>query len=96
MNQLSWMNQLSRVERAQIIRALVEGNSIRYVSRMTGFTRNTISSVLVQIRRAASEYQHRTIVNLPTTTIECDVTSVVRPDEGKDGSRRAQGQVRRR
>jgi transposase len=43
------MNQLSRAERAQIIRALVEGNSIRSVARMTGFARNTISTLLVQI-----------------------------------------------
>lgn len=66
------MNQLSRAERAQIIRALVEGNSLRSVSRMTGFARNTISTLLVQVGRAASEYQDRALRNLTSTRIECD------------------------
>lgn len=66
------MNQLSRAERAQIIRALVEGNSLRSVSRMTGFARNTISTLLVQVGRAASEYQDRVLRDLPSTRIECD------------------------
>jgi IS1 family transposase len=66
------MNQLSRAERAQIIRMLVEGNSLRSVSRMTGFARNTISTLLVQIGRAASAYQDRTLRDLTSNRIECD------------------------
>jgi IS1 family transposase len=66
------MNKLSRAERATIIRALVEGNSLRSVSRMTGFARNTISTLLVQLGRAASAYQDRTLRNLTSTRIECD------------------------
>jgi IS1 family transposase len=66
------MNRLSRAERATIIRMLVEGNSLRSVSRMTGNARNTISTLLVQLGAAASDYQDRTLRNLPTTRIECD------------------------
>lgn len=66
------MNQLSRSERAQIIRALVEGNSLRSVSRMTGFARNTISTLLVQVGAAANDYQDRTLRNLTSRRIECD------------------------
>jgi IS1 family transposase len=66
------MNQLSTAERAQIIGCLVEGMSLRATARMTGFARNTISSLLVQIGRAASEYQDRVLRNLPCTRIECD------------------------
>jgi IS1 family transposase len=66
------MNQLSTAERAQIIGCLVEGMSLRATARMTGFARNTISSLLVQIGRAASEYQDRTLRNLQSTRIECD------------------------
>jgi IS1 family transposase len=66
------MNQLSRAERAQIIRALVEGNSLRSVSRMTGLARNTISTLLVQVGTAASAYQDRVLRNLACTRIECD------------------------
>lgn len=66
------MNQLSTAERAQIIRCLVEGNSIRSTARMTGFARNTITSLLVQLGRACSEFQDRTLRNLRSTRIECD------------------------
>lgn len=66
------MNQLSTAERAQIIRCLVEGNSLRATARMTGFARNTISTLLVNLGKAASEYQDRTLRNLPSTRIECD------------------------
>jgi IS1 family transposase/lambda repressor-like predicted transcriptional regulator len=66
------MNRLSRAERAEIIRALIEGNSLRSVSRMTGFARNTISTLLVQLGEACSEYQDRILRNLTPTRIEAD------------------------
>jgi IS1 family transposase len=66
------MNKLNRAEQAQIIRALVEGNSIRSTSRMTGFARNTITTLLVQLGAAASAYQDRVLRDLPSTRIECD------------------------
>jgi IS1 family transposase len=66
------MNQLSTAERAQIIRCLVEGNSIRSTARMTGFGRNTVTRLLVALGAACSDYQDRTLRNLPSTRIECD------------------------
>src|SRR5680860_1239215 len=66
------MNRLSRTERAQIIRALVEGNSIRSTSRMTGFAQNTIMKLLRDLGAACAEYQDRTLRNLPTVSVECD------------------------
>jgi transposase len=66
------MNQLTTEERAQIIRCLVEGNSIRATRRMTGFGRNTITRLLVALGKACSDYQDRTLRNLPSTRIECD------------------------
>ena len=64
------MNRLSRAERATIIRALVEGNSIRSVARMTGNARNTITTLLVQLGTACAAYQDRTLRNLGSTRIE--------------------------
>ena len=66
------MNRLSRTERAQIIRALVEGNSIRSTSRMTGFAQNTIMKLLRELGSACAEFQSSTLRNLPTTRVECD------------------------
>jgi IS1 family transposase len=66
------MNRLSRTDRAQIIRALVEGNSLRSTTRITGRSINTVSKLLVDLGRACTEYQMRTLVDLPATRIECD------------------------
>ena len=66
------MNKLSRTERAQIVRCLVEGNSIRSTSRITGAARNTISTLLVQLGAACAGYQDRALRHLTATAIECD------------------------
>jgi len=66
------MNRLSKTEQAQIIRALVEGNSIRSTCRMTGFAQNTIMKLLRDLGIACAEYQDRTLRNLSTTSVECD------------------------
>jgi IS1 family transposase len=66
------MNRLSTEKRAQIIGALVEGNSIRATVRMTGAAKNTITKLLGDIGFACVDYQDRTLRNLPCTTIECD------------------------
>jgi IS1 family transposase len=66
------MNRLSRAERAQIIRALVEGNSIRSTSRITGAARNTITTLLVDLGTACAAYQDRALRNLTSIRIECD------------------------
>ena len=53
------MNRRSREDRTRIIAALVEGNSIRGVSRMTGFSKNTITKLLFDLtgtQRLADEY----------------------------------------
>jgi IS1 family transposase len=66
------MNRLSKTERAQIIRALVEGNSIRSTSRMTGVAQNTIMKLLRDLGAACADYQNRVLTALPTTRVECD------------------------
>jgi IS1 family transposase len=66
------MNRLSRAERATIIRALVEGNSIRSTARMTGAARNTITTLLVQLGTACAAYQDRKLRFLTSSRIECD------------------------
>ncbi len=66
------MNRLSTKERAQIIRCLVEGNSMRSTVRMTGFAMNTIMKLLRDLGTVCSEYQDRVLRDLPSTRIECD------------------------
>ncbi len=66
------MNRLQSWERAQIIRCLVEGNSIRSTVRITGFAKNTVIKLLVELGAACAAYQNDALRNLPATRIECD------------------------
>jgi IS1 family transposase len=66
------MNVLTAERRIQVIAALVEGNSIRSVSRMTGVARNTIMGLLVQAGAACAEYQDKALRNLPCKRVQCD------------------------
>ena len=66
------MNKLSIEKRAQIIGMLVEGNSMRAVSRMTGCSINTVTKLLVDVGQACWIYQHKMLRNLPCKRIQCD------------------------
>jgi IS1 family transposase len=63
---------MSTERRAQVIGALVEGNSIRATVRMTGAAKNTVTKLLVDVGEAASAYMNETLVDLPCTRIEAD------------------------
>ncbi len=66
------MNRLSIDERAQILAALVEGNSIRSVCRMLGREKRTVTRLLVDVGTACYRYQDRTLRNLKCNRLECD------------------------
>jgi IS1 family transposase len=66
------VNRLHSWERGQIIRALVEGNSIRSTVRITGYAKNTVTKLLVELGAACSAYQDEALRNLPATRVECD------------------------
>src|SRR5436309_8973590 len=66
------MNKLSIQERTRVVAALVEGNSLRAVSRMTGIHRTTIMKLLCDLGRACSEYQDKIFRNLKCQRIQCD------------------------
>jgi len=66
------MNRLSRAERAAIIRTLVEGNSLRSVTRITGHSINTVSKLLAELGSACAAYQDEHLRDLTSSRIECD------------------------
>ncbi len=66
------MNKLTREERVRVISALVEGNSIRSTVRMTGFSKNTIAKLLVEIGTVCAEYHDKTVRNLTCKKVQCD------------------------
>jgi IS1 family transposase len=66
------MNRLNTAERAAIIGALVEGNSIRATCRLTGRDKETVMRLLANIGAACEGYQRSTIRNVASRRIECD------------------------
>jgi IS1 family transposase len=66
------MNRLSVEERTAIVSALVEGNSLRAVARMTNTSKNTVTKLLVELGEVCGDYQDRTLRNLPCKRIQAD------------------------
>ena len=66
------MNRLDRETRIRILSALVEGCSIRSTCRMTGAAKNTVIKLMIQAGRVASDYQDKTLRNLPCKRVQCD------------------------
>lgn len=66
------MNQLTMDDRKRVVAALVEGNSLRSVTRMTGVHRTTVMKLLCDLGRACSEYQDKVFRNLSCKRIQCD------------------------
>lgn len=66
------MNRLDSRTRAMVISALVEGNSLRSTSRMTGVAINTVVKLAIDAGAACSEYQDRVMRNLNCKRIQVD------------------------
>lgn len=66
------MNELSTARRAQIIGALVEGNSIRATCRMTGAAKGTVLKLLVDLGEGCQRFHDRTVTGLRSRRIQCD------------------------
>src|SRR4051812_16846412 len=66
------MNQLPIATRTQIIQLLVEGNSIRAISRITGASKNTITKLLVEVGIACQEFHNNHVVNVASKRIQVD------------------------
>lgn len=70
--QIARVNKLSTDERTRIVAALVDGNSMRAISRMTGVSRNTVNKLLIDLGKACSAYQDKTFRNLRCRRVQCD------------------------
>src|ERR1700722_14618892 len=66
------MNRLSKDDQIRIVAALVEGNSIRSTSRMTGIARNTVTKLLVDLGAACMRFHDKHVRNVPTRRLQCD------------------------
>lgn len=66
------MNKLSRTARAQILGLMVEGMSLRAISRITGASKNTVVKLMEDAGDAFSDYQDRTMRGLTCKRVQVD------------------------
>ena len=66
------MNKLPAENRAQIIGMMVEGMSIRAITRLMGVSKNTVAKLLVDAGQACSEYQDQAFHDLPCKRVQVD------------------------
>jgi hypothetical protein len=66
------MNQLNTAKRAQIIAALIEGNSINATCRMLGVGKHTVLRLLEDAGCACVAYHPRHVRGLRVHRLQCD------------------------
>ena len=66
------MNRLSVSKRAQIITLLVEGMSLRAISRVTDTSINTIANLLVDAGEACASYHDETVRRVRAKRVQVD------------------------
>lgn len=66
------MNQLSIERRVQVVKALVEGSSIRATARMSGVAINTVMKLLIDLGSACLDFHDEVMTDLPCTRLQCD------------------------
>lgn len=68
------MNQLSLEKRTQIITLLVEGNSLRSTSRISGCSINTVTKLLVDVGIACQSFHSDFVKDVQSKCVQCDET----------------------
>jgi IS1 family transposase len=66
------MNKLSIDRQAQVIKALVEGNSIRSTCRITGTAKGTVTRLLRDVGKACMQYHDECVRNPNSKHVQCD------------------------
>jgi len=59
-------------QKSQVVRALVEGNSIRSTVRLTGVSKNTVIKLLLDLADACAAYHDANVRNLKVRRLQCD------------------------
>ena len=66
------MNKLDIKTRIAILSMLVEGSSMRSISRITGVSINTVTKLLEDAGRACAAYHDTTVRNVKAAHVQCD------------------------
>lgn len=83
------MNKLSIEKRTQILQMMVEGMSMRGITRTADVSINTVSKILVDAGEVCSKIHHEMVRDLDCTRVECDEiwSFVYRKNKNKGKSR---------
>ena len=68
----SEMNKLSDEKRAMILKALVEGNSMRATARLTGTSKNTVSRLLKNVGTYCMDQHDALVRGVESERVQCD------------------------
>lgn len=66
------MNVLPIEKRAQVLQLLVEGMSLRAITRVTGCSINTVTKLLIDAGTACAAFQDSAIRNVKAKRVQCD------------------------
>jgi IS1 family transposase len=66
------MNKLDLAKRAQILHLLVEGSSLRSISRVADVSINTVTKLLVDSGTVAAAYHDQNVKGLQSKRLQCD------------------------
>lgn len=66
------MNKLPNEKRVQILSMLVEGSSMRSISRVVGVSINTVTKLLAEAGEACLDYHDENVKGLNCKKIQCD------------------------
>lgn len=66
------MNRLSIEERAKILGCMVEGNSIRATSRLTGADKKTVLRLLAEFGEACHRFHNEKVRGVKSQRVQCD------------------------
>jgi IS1 family transposase len=66
------MNKLARATRIQIIKALVDGNSMRAVARIADVSFNAVNKLLIDAGKVCAAYHDQHVRGVKATRIQCD------------------------
>ncbi|MGB6431660.1 MAG: hypothetical protein WBF06_13825 [Candidatus Acidiferrales bacterium] len=66
------MNRLTLNKRAQVVNALVEGNSIRATVRLTGVCKDAVIKLIRDFGKTCADHHNRAVRNVHSRRVQCD------------------------
>lgn len=66
------MNRLDTEQRGQIVKCLVDGNSIRATTRIVGVSKNTVVKLLCELGAACRAYHDANVRGVQAKRVQCD------------------------